>query len=100
MAQLTIDLREGFFHTPVTIRLDGKEVFHADDVTTRTQTGLARQVEVQVPNGAATLEVELPRDEERIQRRVDAEVSPFIGVDIAEDGTLSLRESVEPFGYV
>jgi hypothetical protein len=99
MPKLTIDLREGFFHTPVTIRLDGKEVFRAGDVTTRTQTGLARQIDVAAPAGPATLEVELP-GKQRFQQSIDAKNSPFIGLDLADDGSLKLRESEQPFGYV
>ena len=100
MPKLTIDLREGFFHTAVTIRLDGREVFRDGDVTTRTQTGLARQIDVQAPSGKATLEVELPKQQQRIQRSIDADLSPFVGLELEDDGSLSVLESAEPFGYV
>ena len=97
MVELTIDLREGFFRTPVTIRIDGKEVFRQDAVTTRMQISRAELVCVDVPIGAFMLTIELPKANQTLERRLELHEAWFVAVDLDESGALSMREGAEPF---
>ena len=48
MAQLRIDLQEGFIDDTVEILLNGRQVFHRAGVNTRLQIGLADSVELEI----------------------------------------------------
>jgi hypothetical protein len=97
MANLTVDLREGFDRTPVVVRVDGREALR-DALTTRLQIGLARQLSLDVPGPGADVEIELPRSGARAHARVEA-LPAFVGVDLA-GSALRVVVRAEPFGYV
>jgi hypothetical protein len=98
--ELSIDLREGFYHLPVVVRLDGREVFRSQSLSTRMQTGLAGQVRLEVGADPVEIEIELPSLNRKITHRVKTDRSWFVGIDLDSDGTPRLREGSEPFGYV
>lgn len=47
MTQVTVSLEDGFAQDHVLIRVDGTTAFDSADVTTRMQTGLAAQDQIQ-----------------------------------------------------
>lgn len=55
-----LHLQHGFAEDTVTIAVDGRPVFRRDHVTTSLLTALALVAEVEVPDGGATLDVEVP----------------------------------------
>ena len=59
MAEITVDLQDGFKDDTVTVSAGGREVMREEGVTTRFQIGMARSLQVAVPEGEVTLEVEV-----------------------------------------
>ena len=98
MPLLHIALQEGFTNDPVSINIDGQEVYKKDAVRTRTQIGLADSVEVTRPAGDATIEIHA--------RGATATLTPtltqdlYVGVSIGPDGSITHRTSSQPFGYM
>ena len=58
--KLSIALEEGFLHDRVRISAGGRELAAFDDLSTRVQIGLARSLDVEIPEGEQALLVELP----------------------------------------
>ena len=100
MPTLTIDLREGFDHTPVVIRVDGRELHREPAATTRTQIGLAARVELELEPGAREVEVELPGSGARTSLRLDPAAAPFLTLDLDRGGVPALRQVAEPPRYL
>ena len=94
MAQIRIDLQEGFRHDAVTIRVNGKEVLNTD-VSTRLQTGFAGSVEVDVPEPIA-----LPDRDVSTTIPLHLGSAVYVGVSLTPDSKIEHRLSQEPFGYV
>jgi hypothetical protein len=98
MPLLHIALQEGFESDPVSISVDGQEIFKKDAVRTRTQIGLADSVEVTRPAGGVTIEIRA--------RGTTAKLTPtltenlYVGVSMAPDGRITHRTSSQPFGYM
>lgn len=99
MAQLTIDLQEGFRQDAVIVRVNGAEVCVKDQVTTRGVIGLAESCEVEVPGGEATVEVELPNRDLRDSTSLHLDGPVWLGVSV-KDGRVVLEPSSEPFAYL
>ena len=57
MPRLHIALQEGFAGDPVSINVDGREIYRKASVRTRTQIGLADSVETTHDKGSATIEI-------------------------------------------
>lgn len=100
MAILKIDLQEGFLNELVVIRVNEREVFRKNKVTTRTQIGYSDSCETSVDEGPVKVEVTLPlRDAtESIQLQVSAPT--YLGVSVMPEGKISHQISHEPFGYL
>ena len=98
---LVIDLQSGFTGQQVEIRLNGKEVFKADHITTRKLFGLATSVKLEEYSRnehiAATLIVEGMPDY-TFELGPDTDEGEFIGVNL-EEGKLKHICSLRPFGY-
>ena len=99
MATLNIALQEGFSGQPVVVRVDGEERFRADDVRTRMQIGLAKQVPVEVDPGRHAVEV--VAGDVATSLEVDVADQAHVGVSLARSqDRLETRVSDRPFGYV
>jgi len=100
MPVIRIDLQEGFTGDTVTVRINGKEIFHEAGVKTRLQSGFARIIPVESANEAAAIEIRLA--ERRLAGRmdIDAPGAVCVGVSVEPDGEFSHKVSTQPFGYV
>lgn len=100
MPLLHTALQEGFSGDEVTLRLDGREIFHQAGVKTRTQIGLAATHELQVSPGDIVLEVSLPH--RNLDTRIPLHVThdTYVGVSITPDRSIRHVVRQEPFGYV
>lgn len=101
VAEVTLDLREGFFADEVVASADGMDSVHARDVTTRTQTGLARSLALPLPPTAQRLRVELPALglAHDIVLPVDRPLWVGVSLSRARDH-LEVQLQDRPFGYV
>lgn len=57
---INVALQDGFDGDTVVIRVDGVEAYRGERVTTRTQISHAADMQLDVPDGSFTLEVEVP----------------------------------------
>src|SRR5258706_8256545 len=60
MAQLRIDLQDGFQDDDVVVKVDGEERLRQAGVTTKKVLGLAGSVTVDVPEGQRSIELSVP----------------------------------------
>lgn len=97
MAPLSVTLLDGFANDLVVVRVDGKEIFRKDGVTTKLLLGCADSVETQAPPGTIRVEIALPaRNLTRaIPVRVPEEAHLCVSI---EDGGIAHRVSARPFG--
>lgn len=88
MSRLHLVLEDGFQNDTVVIRAHGRELFHRDDVTTRTQLSHAGDADVDVPEGVVTLEVEVPTRGVSDRVEVDAGATPIVALSL-RDGRIA-----------
>jgi hypothetical protein len=79
---LTIALEDGFVDDRVTVSVDGRVVLDEEHVRTRTQTGLARLVEVPTAAAGSRVEVALPARGLRTAVRADPRHAPNVRVSV------------------
>jgi len=100
-AEVTLDLREGFFADEVVASADGMDSVRAHDVTTRTQTGHARSLALPLPASAPRLRIELPALGLTQDIALPAERPLWVGVSLARArDRLEVQLQQQPFGYV
>lgn len=99
MAQLTINLQEGFTKDLVVIQVNSQEVFRKEGVQTKLLLGFADSFEVQVPEGNVKVETILPS--RNLSKTIDLKISTtvYLGISI-QKGNIQYRVSPEPFGYM
>jgi hypothetical protein len=92
---MQILLQDGFQHEEITIRVNGREVFHKRNVTSKKLTGMAERIELPEQAGPVSIQVELSKsgNSEEIQVGRDRHVVFFV-----EDGVLKHSISDQPFG--
>jgi hypothetical protein len=95
MRTLTLDLQDGFSGDEVIIRVNGREIERRSDVRTKRMLGLAESVEIALPDGPVTLELEVPG--RRISGHTDVRHAK-VGASLAGNG-MQFIQSEEPFGY-
>lgn len=98
MPKLHIALQEGFAGEPVTISVDGRDVYRKDQVRTRTQIGLADSVETTHDDGPATIDVKAKGAAETIKVSIDGDL--YLALSLAPDGRIVHRTSAQPFRYM
>jgi len=99
MADVTIDLQEGFFDDTVVVRHDDREVARREGLRTRMQIGLADQLELDLPSGATAIEIALPEKDIAALVQLPPERPLWIGVSL-DAGRLKIRVAREAFGYL
>jgi hypothetical protein len=95
-----IDLQEGFTGDTVTVRVNGKEIFHEAGVKTRLQSGFARIIPLESAHEAAAIEIRLAERKLAGKFDIDAPGSVCVGVSVDPGGKFSHKVSAQPFGYV
>jgi hypothetical protein len=88
MPTLHVDLREGFDHDTVVVRVDGREVYRQAGVQTNYSVGLADRVTAEVASGPVTVHVALP------QRGLESSIT------LPLDGPATLAFSLDPAGQL
>jgi hypothetical protein len=90
---LTIKLRDGFRKDTVTIRVDGKEVYHKPSVSTDLTISFADAVEVPVETSSVNLEVAVAGGP-TVSQVIEVQNTPFVEVWMM-NGRMELRTSRE-----
>lgn len=99
MVTLHVHFREGWHHHDVSLSV-GAEEWHGEDITTRRQVGLARQVTFQVPAGKVEMAVSVGGGETSVRKSLDLREEYWVGISLSADGSLEIREQASEFGYV
>ena len=99
MPTLKVDLQEGFSGETVIVRLNGREVYRGAPKT-RMQIGLADSRSFDLPPQPLTLEVATPLTGVSTSLELGMVQNVCVGVTLSPDGAISLRSSLEPFGYL
>jgi hypothetical protein len=96
---LHIDLQDGFENDEVIVRVDGREVFHKDGVSTDIRISRADGLETPTAKPEVTVEIELPKRKLKASQRLKVSDSGYLGA--SRDGnSLRLRTSKEAFLYM
>ncbi len=111
MIPLHIHLQEGFSRDTVRVSVNGREVFHERDITTRLLLGYAEvggavgrgapaQFEVPVSEGAVEVEVSVPS--QGTSRTITLQVTQetYLGVSIQQGGIMFTEPQSQPFVYM
>jgi hypothetical protein len=101
MDKITVDLRDGFHRDEVILSVPGRMVLARESgVTTRTQLGLAKSIELRLPSAAVRIRLDVPT--RRTQRDINIPPSRplWIGISLRDDGEIEVRMQQEPFGYL
>lgn len=94
MAKLEIGLRDGFQDDEVVVRVNEQEVFH-DRVRTDAAISFAGRVQVDVPEGAASIFVSVPARNASAAMSVQPSATPYVAVFL-RGRHLELRKLAEP----
>ena len=101
MTKLQLALEDRFRDDEVRVTIDGREVARFERLSTRVQIGLAEIVELDVPEGARELRVELPQKGVSTSIPLGDPPPGYIGVSLAKgDRSLDVRTGDAPVGYV
>lgn len=98
MPLLHIALQEGFTGEPVTILVDGQEIYRKDQVRTRTQIGRADAVEARRDPGPATIEIRARNTSATLTPTIADDV--YVAVSISPEGRIVHQSSAQPFRYM
>jgi hypothetical protein len=85
--QINVALQDGFDGDTVFIRVDGAEAYRGEQVTTRTQISHAADMQIDVPDGPFTLEVDVPTRGVRETFQLDRHAHPNVALSLL-DGEL------------
>lgn len=100
MTFLHIALQDGFKDDTVAIRINRKKVFEKSGVTTKLQISYADSFDVNVPEGKADVEVNLPLKHLSSSTSFQVEAPVYLGIDLTSENTIDYRISQEPFRYL
>lgn len=100
MPTLHVALQEGFEEDDVCLRVDGREAAVRQGLKSRHQIGLADSIDVELPEGQHTVEVEITSRKIADTVTVDLAQSTFLAVSISPSGEMQMSTSKEPFRYL
>jgi hypothetical protein len=100
MVEVTVDLQDGFKNDTVVISAQGHELLRDEAVTTRFQIGKAKSLQLAMPAGEVTLNVEVPTKDARTTVPIDTSKPVFVGVSLTTEGRLEVKVQERPFGYM
>lgn len=98
--KLSFDLQEGFKNDEVTVSNKETELFSGKDISTRTQIGLAKSFEFEVPGQTANLKITVPTRRIIGEKEIDLTTSAYLAVSITADNLLEWKLSDAPFMYM
>jgi hypothetical protein len=82
---INVALQDGFDGDTVSLRVDGAEAYRGEQVTTRTQISHAADMQIDVPDGPFTLEVDVPTRGVRESFQLDPHAHPNVALSLRED---------------
>jgi hypothetical protein len=95
VSTVTISLEDGFAQDHVVVTIDDTVVLDEEQVSTRYQISLAREVTTDVRSGVARVRVVLPERGLESALDVDAAATPTVRVSV-DDGRIRLRPTDLP----
>jgi hypothetical protein len=95
MPKLTLDLQDGFNGDDVIVRVNGEEVQRRSGVRTKRTLGLAQTLDLTVPEGPLTVEVDVPTQGVRGSTVVQ---HPQLGASVVGN-VVQFIQSDKEFGY-
>ena len=95
---INVALQDGFDGDTVLLRVDGAEAYRGEQVTTRTQISHAADMQIDVPDGQFTLEVDVPTSGVRETFELDPHAHPNVALSL-RNGTL-VAAYPERLGFV
>jgi flagellar motor switch protein FliM len=98
--KISIDLQEGFSGDEVILREGGKEIYHARNVTTKTQIGLADTFTAELSAGKTILNVIMPSRHIEETREILPAENLHIAVSVTPNNKLEWKLSDSPFYYM
>ena len=98
MPRLHIALQNGFTGVPVTIVVDGREVYRKDDVRTRTQIGLADSVELEHDSGPVAIDVTAGDASGSVRATLSGDL--HVSLSVSPEKTIVHKNSPTPFRYM
>jgi len=95
---LKIDLQNGYSNDLVVIRVNGKEVFRKNGVTTKLLLGVADSIQLEVSDMLAKVDVDIPSKDlsETMSLRLSAPT--YLGISVI-GGQIAYMINKEPFAY-
>lgn len=99
MAKLAFVLQDGFKNDRVTITLAGRQVYHAEGVSTLLLRGYAAQFLLEVPPGRKPLRVAVPSRRLVADFQVDVSADTTLILSLQEDRII-LQTHAGPVGYI
>lgn len=95
---LSIDLQEGFVDDTVIVRINNKEIFQKEHLTTNKLLGISASFKTEVVRGMSNIEIKILN--RRIEKIISIDVSApiFLGISVQKD-KVDYVISAEPFGY-
>ncbi|MGH8354222.1 MAG: hypothetical protein ACRERY_11955 [Pseudomonas sp.] len=100
MANLTIDLQDGFSKEKIVVNIAGRVVFQQENLSTRTQIGLAGSFSTQVAEGLVALSFLFPDRNDKPQTlTLTIHGDTYLGISLNADGMITSKTSSTPFMY-
>ncbi len=99
MPKLTVDLQEGFTGEPVTVLVNGKELYRGTPKT-RQQIGFAESRSFDLPSERHSLTVAMPSSGLSKSMDLDLHQDVWVGVVLSPEKSFLLRTATTPFGYL
>jgi hypothetical protein len=100
MANVSLDLQEGFNGESVTIFVDEKEFYRNDNVRTQKLLGFADHVELSGIKGHVAVRIAVDQSGPPLEKQFQLDVNKerYVGISL-EKGRLNHIISSSPFGY-
>ena len=84
---ISVALQDGFDGDTVVIRVEGVDAYHGEHVTTRTQISHAADMQLEVPDGPFTMDVDVPTRGVHGNFSLDPDAHPNVALSLL-DGRL------------
>ncbi len=97
--KLTVDLQEGFTGEPVTVLVNGKELYRGTPKT-RQQIGFAESRSFDLQSEHLSLTVAMPTSGLSKSMDLDLRQDVWVGVNFSPEKSIVLRTASTPFGYL
>ncbi|UVJ46426.1 hypothetical protein NVV94_13410 [Pseudomonas sp. LS1212] len=100
MAKLTIDLQDGFSKEKIVVSIAGRLIFQQENLSTRTQIGLAASFSTTVAGGLVILSFLFPDRSDKPQTlSLTIHDDTYLGVSLDAEGLIVSKSSNAPFMY-